>query len=377
MKKKSIGLLVKKTTFQYHLGRLESLGLTADKYWEQYTGTSRKNLENRHNLHMRNVARIKNKIQKHNYEVVPLKSALINKEPIDLAAAIGGDGTFIRAAGWIRGNNAIPLVGFNSDPEGSHGELCSILPSQAEDFFTRLHDNHLRYLLRTRIRTQLRGPAGSFKSMNTQVAHKVAAIPENTEMESRILEEKALNEVFVGEIDSTAPSYFEISVNGGKPQKIKCSGLLVSTGTGSTAWSQNVGMVTYSELDEINDVLRKSGNSIIRYPKQVITALRNRRSIPPEADHLLVTIREPIVNRVFDCNNTRFKVKTISITSRCYSGMVAVDGKYRYSLPAGCVARFDADIRSSLITFPKMNLQIEKDQNQELKFLPELFQSYI
>ena len=182
----------------------------------------------------RNVARIKNKIQKHNYEVVPLKSALINKEPIDLAAAIGGDGTFIRAAGWIRGNNSIPLVGFNSDPEGSHGELCSILPSQAEDFFTRLHENRLRYLLRTRIRTQLRGPAGSFKPMNTMVAHKVAAIPEKTEMESRILVEKALNEVFVGEIDSTAPSYFEISVNGGKPQKIKCSGLLVSTGTGST-----------------------------------------------------------------------------------------------------------------------------------------------
>ena len=163
-----------------------------------------------------------------------MKSALINKEPIDLAAAIGGDGTFIRAAGWIRGNNAIPLVGFNSDPEGSHGELCSILPSQAEDFFNRLHDNRLRYLLRTRIRTQLRGPAGSFKPMNTMVAHKIAAIPENTEMESRILDEKALNEVFVGEIDSTAPSYFEISVNGGKPQKIKCSGLLVSTGTGST-----------------------------------------------------------------------------------------------------------------------------------------------
>ena len=39
--------------YRYHLGRLESLGLTADKYWEQYTGTSRKNLENRHNLHMR------------------------------------------------------------------------------------------------------------------------------------------------------------------------------------------------------------------------------------------------------------------------------------------------------------------------------------
>ena len=54
-------------------------------------------------------------------------------------------------------------------------------------------------------------------------------------------------------------------------------------------------MVTYSELEEINDVLRKSGNTIIRYPKQVITAIRNRRSIPPEADHLLVTSKSLIM----------------------------------------------------------------------------------
>ena len=48
-------------------------------------------------------------------------------------------------------------------------------------------------------------------------------------------------------------------------------------------------------------------------------------------------VREPIVNRVFHCNNTRFKVKTISITSRCYSGMVAVDGKYRWVTSTGVV----------------------------------------
>ena len=73
-------------------------------------------------------------------------------------------------------------------------------------------------------------------------------------------------------------------------QKTDCGSSKIS------AWSQNVGMVTYSELDEINDVLRKSGNTTIRYPKQVITAIRNRRSIPPEADHLLVTSKTFIMS---------------------------------------------------------------------------------
>ena len=67
-----------------------------------------------------------------------------------------------------------------------------------------------------------------------------------------------------------------------------------------------MGMVTYSELEEINDVLRKSGNTIIRYPKQVITAIRNRRSIPPEADHLLVTSESLFMTSVSVVNRENF-----------------------------------------------------------------------
>ena len=51
---------------------------------------------------MRNVNKIQAKIIKNGFTTTPLKQAMINKEPIDLAAAIGGDGTFLRAAGWIR-----------------------------------------------------------------------------------------------------------------------------------------------------------------------------------------------------------------------------------------------------------------------------------
>ena len=82
----------------------------------------------------------------------------------------------------------------------------------------------------------------------------------------------------------------------------------------------------------------------VKYPNQISNTMRQNRSVLPDSDYLTVTsrtdfdqsflifvvlVREPIVNRVFQCNSTRFKARSVSITSRCYSGMVAIDGKYR------------------------------------------------
>ena len=147
---------------------------------------------------------------------------MINNTPIDLAAAIGGDGTFLRAAGWIR-NGHTPLVGFNSDPEGSHGELCTILPNESDDFITRLERGQLEHIKRTRVRTLLNGPRNAFHKMDNYVTHKITTpvITENVPVETRRLDELALNEVFIGELDSTAPSYVELSVNNNPKQKIK------------------------------------------------------------------------------------------------------------------------------------------------------------
>jgi len=373
MKRPVLGLLVKKTTFTYHLERLQKLGLTADRHWEAYTGATRAHLEHRHNLHMRNVNRVRQKFRAKNYEIIDLKPAMINKTPIDLAAAIGGDGTFLRAAGWIR-NGDVPLVGFNSDPEGSHGELCTILPSETDDFLTRLELKQLQNIQRTRIRTSLNGPSDAFQRMDNFVSHKVTTpmITENVPVVTKILPELALNEVFVGELDSTAPSYIELSVNNSQKQKIKCSGVLISTGTGSTAWSQNVNALGLTECNELNVALGQHGYQPVKYPNQISNTMRQNRSVEPDSDYLVVTIREPIVNRVFQCNSTRFKARSVSITSRCYSGMVAIDGKYRYTFPAGAIATLQSDKKNGLLTFPRLKLR--KSQDEEFD---QLFQSYI
>ena len=94
-------------------------------------------------------------------------------------------------------------------------------------------------MYRSRVRTQLKGPKTCFKKIRSQVTHDVVT-NKDAEIVKKNLPERGLNEVFVGELDATEPSYLEIEINqSGHWQRIKCSGVLISTGTGSTAWSQS------------------------------------------------------------------------------------------------------------------------------------------
>ncbi|RWS16422.1 poly(p)/ATP NAD kinase-like protein [Dinothrombium tinctorium] len=53
----------------------------------------------------------------------------------------------------------------------------------------------------------------------------------NSNIKSRVLPVRALNEVFVGESLSSRVSYYEIAVDKGPRTKLKSSGLTISTGT--------------------------------------------------------------------------------------------------------------------------------------------------
>ena len=81
---------------------------------------------------MKAADKIKTVFLNNGFELHDLKSAVQERpSTLDLAIAVGGDGTFLRAAGWIR-DSVVPLIGFNSDPESSQGELCTIGPDQTQ-----------------------------------------------------------------------------------------------------------------------------------------------------------------------------------------------------------------------------------------------------
>ncbi|MBM4013777.1 MAG: NAD(+)/NADH kinase [Planctomycetes bacterium] len=131
----------------------------------------------------------------------------------DLAIALGGDGTFLRAARALRGA-AVPLVGVRL---GTFGYLAELEPGDWEDGLTRLVEGHgtvekwLRLQVRVRAggRTRELGPA--------------------------------LNEVVVTAARVARLVEFTLRIDGEDVTRFRGDGMIVSTPVGSTAHSLAAG----------------------------------------------------------------------------------------------------------------------------------------
>lgn len=185
----------------------------------------------------------------------------INREAIDWAdiiVPVGGDGTFLLAASragsiYANGNNRKPVVGFNSDPEGSEGRL--MLPkqysSQIDTAIKRIMNRDFQWMHRSRIRVTLLSANGKLPAAIDLHEHKGGTM-EHLCLEAdqlsqhekqiyqarvkRVIPYLALNEVFIGETLAARVSFLRLKVDDYKETSTKCSGLCVSTGTGSTSW---------------------------------------------------------------------------------------------------------------------------------------------
>ncbi|WP_459991018.1 NAD(+) kinase [Methylosoma difficile] len=142
----------------------------------------------------------------------------------DLVIAVGGDGTFLAAARAIAAFD-IPLIGINL---GRLGFLVDISPTDLTDKLNRILQGHFReekrYLLRAKI------------IRNGQVIH----------------EECAVNEVVVHRW--ITPSMIEIvtKIDGVFLNSQRSDGLIISTPTGSTAYSLSAGgPILYPSLNAL------------------------------------------------------------------------------------------------------------------------------
>lgn len=185
----------------------------------------------------------------------------INREAIDWAdmiVPVGGDGTFLLAAnraGSIEsnGNNRKPVVGFNSDPINSEGRLMLHKQYSYDTLgaVRRIIASDFDWMHRTRIRITLLSANGKLPEACDLHEHKGGTmehlclepdqltIQEQNMYDSRvkrIIPYLALNEVFIGETLAARVSFLKLKVDDYKETNTKCSGLCVSTGTGSTSW---------------------------------------------------------------------------------------------------------------------------------------------
>jgi NAD+ kinase len=139
-------------------------------------------------------------------------SSDIELKGVDFFMSIGGDGTFLEAITFVR-DSGIPMVGINS---GRLGFLADIAQSELEFSMQQLFEG--KFILQPRSLIKLENEFGLFSNFPY-----------------------ALNEFTVHKQDSSQMITVHVEVGGDLLNTYWADGLIVSTPTGTTAYSLSVG----------------------------------------------------------------------------------------------------------------------------------------
>ncbi|XP_027218419.1 NAD kinase 2, mitochondrial [Penaeus vannamei] len=276
-----------------------------------------------------------------------------NIEWADAIVTTGGDGTFLLAASGVLERNK-PLIGFNSDPMRSKGQLC--LPQKysvdVKEAIDKLLKGKFRWTFRSRIRVTLIGenifrppvelhdqqllhPEYRYLDMDLQLRTLKENTPSTDEsgLPRRVLPVLALNEVFIGECVSARVSYLELSFDRNKGIKQKCSGLIASTGTGSTSWTYNVNKLTEQNMEEILTIVKEETGFGIRdtdplFVRKITNKFNEMLITNPEEPRMVYTIRDQLVSSPMrsECVKPRGFARSIGVKSRCFDASLVIDG---------------------------------------------------
>jgi NAD+ kinase len=182
----------------------------------------------------------------------------------DMIICVGGDGTFLKAAGRV-GKKNIPILGINT---GRLGFLADTSPEDMEVTLDEVYNNHYKV-----------------------EEHSVLQLLSS----DRRLQSSpyALNEIAVLKRDSSSMITIHTSIKGAYLTTYQADGLIVATPTGSTAYSLSVG-------------------------GPVIVPQSNTIAITPVAPHSL-NVRPIVIRDDWEI--------TLDVESRSHNFLVAIDGR--------------------------------------------------
>ncbi len=188
-------------------------------------------------------------IQKEGFDITYSWKNTLSKENMqdtDLIIAIGGDGTTLSASHFI---SEKPLLSVNSSPHTSEGALTTIpyeeLEQKLEEIKGKIETEKLE-----RIKISINGKPISLL---------------------------ALNEIFIANEKAYLISKYKLKFKD-KEEIQKSSGLIFSTGTGSTAWFKSAGGKPFSPQE--------------RFIKMIVREPYKRNLLNPEIEKLTVKENE-------------------------------------------------------------------------------------
>jgi NAD+ kinase len=135
-------------------------------------------------------------------------------DDVNIFISIGGDGTMLRAATYVR-NKGIPIIGINA---GRLGFLATVQQENIETLLPLIFTNEYKISPRTLLTLQYDGADVGLEGLDF-----------------------ALNEITVSRRDTTSMITIAVKLNGDHLNSYWADGLILSTPTGSTGYSLSCG----------------------------------------------------------------------------------------------------------------------------------------
>ncbi|XP_055919606.1 NAD kinase 2, mitochondrial [Eupeodes corollae] len=366
---------------RYEFEQLRHSNLSKDQLEEKLRnrGTDYDTLLALHNVHKDFEKKIAKSFQNVGCEVKLANRTSLTKEAMewaDVLVPVGGDGTFLLAAGrasplFAKSQQKTPIVGFNSDPKHSEGRL--MLPKRfsefPEDAVSRIKNGDFRWMHRSRIRTTILGSNGNMPestdlhSQRVSKMEQINTVPERLSKEfakkynakmKRVLPYLALNEVFIGETLSARVSHLNMVIDHSDViNRTKCSGLCVSTGSGSTSWHTSINRITKRHVEDVVKILPGNGNLGNIDAEQIADEYNKNLLFLADDPRLCYSIREQIcvgvwpIPKNFPCRNL---VKNLFVQSKCIDASLVIDGSISYPFNDGAKALLEVHPEDALLT---------------------------
>lgn len=160
-----------------------------------------------------------------------------------LVISLGGDGCFLGSCSMVT-DPELPMLGINTDPGRSLGILCGKFiykqrsqKKHIEKIFSQIEEQKYTWLYRQRIRLEID-------------RYEVL-------LGEKKISQLCLNEAFVSEKDPSKISMYSLSANDQSLGKFRSSGILASTGTGSSGWLYGAKRMTSYNVRAIINELKK------------------------------------------------------------------------------------------------------------------------
>ncbi|MBI3623080.1 NAD(+)/NADH kinase [Candidatus Pacearchaeota archaeon] len=183
----------------------------------------------------------------------------------DLIITIGGDGTFLSASHYV---SSQLIMGVNSNPKRSAGFLTSINLTNLAGKLKQIHGKNYKI--------------SNYKRISARIFQK----------DKCILAENALNEIYIGNSKPQHVSIYDLKIKSGNELQ-KSSGILITTGTGSTAWYRSMGGKPFSKLsNKLKFIVREPLNLKIHKPRIKKGQIRSDEKIEVEnkINHMILSI---------------------------------------------------------------------------------------